>query len=697
MSEIDHGLRELASLFGVTTEYHDVFGTRRVARREALLAVLAARGAEIERAEDCPSAIEAARRAHAAPGLPTVAVAWRGEPAGLRFRVPSRALGGAFSLTGAPEDGSGWEVQGRLEAASPPAAGPSGDTVQVAVALPDDLPLGRHTLRVDAGAGPGASEGTLLVAPVVGCTAAAGRRWGVFAPLYGLWSRRRPAAGDVSTLETLLDWATGLGASVIGTLPLLDAFLSERPFEPSPYAPASRLFYNELYVDLARAPELSGCPEAAARLEALERDRAPHDAATVDFRALHDARRPILAQLADRFFASPGARTRLEALEARRPMLVDWARFRAYGEQTGEPWPCWADAPRDGRLDAVEVDEARVRAHLYAQLLADEQMEALARRAAARDAGLYLDLPLGVHPDGYDRYRHRAAFADGVSAGAPPDTFFVRGQDWGFAPPHPEGQRADGYAYLAACVRHHVAHARVLRVDHVMGLHRLFWVPRGFEPVDGMYVDHPAHELYAVLSLEAHRHGCELVGEDLGTVPDGVRPAMGRHGLSRMHVLQFDARPDVDAALSEPPAESVASLNTHDMPPFAAFARALDVDDRVALGLLGVAQAEAERAQRAATVAALREHLRRRGLLEDGADDDHALLAACERALARGPAHLVLVSLEDLWLEARPQNVPGTHRERDNFCRKLARPLDDVVSDPSLSSLLRVIDSDRRA
>jgi 4-alpha-glucanotransferase len=318
-----------------------------------------------------------------------------------------------------------------------------------------------------------------------------------------------------------------------------------------------------------------------------------------------------------------------------------------------------------------EAYAAAQRHHLYCQWAAQRQMSDLDARARARGLGLYLDFPLGAHPAGFDVWREREAFARGVHVGAPPDAFFTRGQDWGFPPAHPERSRAQGHRYFRAALRH----AGVLRLDHVMGLHRLFWVPQGAPARDGVYVRFPAPELYAILSLESHRSRTLLVGENLGTVPGAVDAALARRGVRGMYVLQYAASPDPERTPEPVPPGAIAGLNTHDTPPFRAFWEARDVDDQLDLGLVSPAGAAAARARRRAVRLALARVLTRQGLLNGDPDDPRAVLSAALAWLARGPAGGVLVNLEDLWLETLPQNVPGTRRERPHWQRpaRLAR------------------------
>jgi len=314
------------------------------------------------------------------------------------------------------------------------------------------------------------------------------------------------------------------------------------------------------------------------------------------------------------------------------------------------------------------------------------------RRLAPRTAeggGLYLDLPLGVHPDGYDVWADRASFALDVAAGAPPDSFFTAGQNWGFAPLHAERIRENGYAYLRACLAHHLEAASTLRIDHVMSLHRLFWIPSGMETKDGVYVRYKAEEMYAVLTLASMRHRSMLVGEDLGLVPPPVRPAMRRHGVLGMHVVQYELRPDAANPLDPPRPDAVASLNTHDMPPFAAWLEGLDITDREDLGLLDTSQAAWDRGIRGAQRRALLTFLRRQGLpAEDTLD---SLLFFTLVHLRRQPAPLLLVNVEDLWLETSPQNVPGTALERPNWRRKLRYPLQRFRTGAEVMGRLRAV------
>jgi 4-alpha-glucanotransferase len=254
--------------------------------------------------------------------------------------------------------------------------------------------------------------------------------------------------------------------------------------------------------------------------------------------------------------------------------------------------------------------------------------------------------------------------------------FFAAGQNWATPPDHPERDRADGYRYLVACLRNLMRHASVLRVDHTMSLHRLYWIPEGAEPKDGAYVTYPSQELYAILSNESNRHRTEVVGEDLGTVPPGVRMSMRRHGMARTWIFLGTLRPGAKRLAADVPRDSLVTLETHDMVPLAGFLHGDDIDSRLETGQLDAAGGRRERAARRRLVARLAREL-------GGTDDDpgrsaQAILAGSLAYLGQSAARIVLVNLEDLLLERRPQNVPGTGSERPNWRKKICVSVEEL-------------------
>ncbi len=367
----------------------------------------------------------------------------------------------------------------------------------------------------------------------------------------------------------------GRGGGVVAALPMLAGFMGAQPHEPSPYAPASRLFWNELYVDIDAIPELERCRSARERLQSegfQSRLAAVRGDELVNYRDVLALKRVILDELAETFYADPGQRAAeyLRFVQSQ-PQIEDYAQFRAVNDRLGRSWWTWPEPLRGGRLQPGDWLERDRQYHLYAQFIADEQFQRLGKRLAERGHGLYLDMPLGASSDSYDVWRERDLFAAGASGGAPPDGFFALGQDWGFPPLHPIRLREQGFRYEIGAVRQLMRAAGMVRIDHVMGLHRLFWVPRGFKPTEGVYVRYPTEERFAILTLESHRMRTTIVGEDLGTVPAVVRRQMNRHDLRRMYVMQFMVKSDPRQAVEPPLAGMVAHLNTHDTPTFKAF------------------------------------------------------------------------------------------------------------------------------
>ena len=674
-------LRDLARLYGVQPRYRSTAGTQVLATSEAVVGVLRALGAEIDRPADAADALVARRLQLARRAIEPVTVAWEGRIASVDVRLPIGAAEGGLRIGLTQVDDEEPSTWDRVEAELTPRADDPTGFVTANVPVGPRLRHGYHRLFVEWAGGRGSS---LVMAAPRRLPSPTARLWGLFVPLHAVpngWG-----VGDFRDLERLSAWMRGRGGSVVATLPLLASFL-DQPFEPSPYSPASRLFWNELYLDVEHAWALAGVPEAPMA------DRPAERGGFVDLRTTGAAKRRALEPLAERFFAGSVPRRYSEFL-AERPELRDYARFRAEMEHRGTSWGDWPEAERGGVLRGDAEDDARGRYHLYAQWLAHEQLRGWADRSRTGE-GLYLDLPLGASEASYDVWRHRDSFATGASAGAPADTFFPHGQSWGFPPLHPDRIREDGFRYPIACVRNLLRYASMLRIDHVMGLHRLFWIPAGSPPEHGVYVRYRSDEWYAVFSIEANRAGTVVVGEDLGTVPREVRDGMHRHGLLKSYVVQLEARREPQPALPAPSRDSVATVNTHDLPMWAAFWEGGDVALSRDLGIIDDRLAGERLVERRSLRSAIVAFLRTRGLLPPGEEGADPVLAASLEFLAEGDAAVVVATLEDLWLERRPQNVPGTGSERPNWRGRLAVTLEELAMDPSVTEVLSRIDRAR--
>jgi 4-alpha-glucanotransferase len=458
------------------------------------------------------------------------------------------------------------------------------------------------------------TESLIISAPLRAHFPIAEKVSGVFAPLYALHSNRSRDAGDLTDMKALVDWTAQRGGNVVSTLPLLANFL-DRPFEPSPYSPISRLFWNEFYIDPLSAPEFSRSPEAQAHLRRSE----GRTSRLVDYRTTMEKKRRVLEVLARHSHIDDSRQFLAENRE-----VQSYAEFRARTELFQRGWHDW---PRN--VDDPPAD--LVRYHFYVQWLVQQQLADLQQHSRARDCLLYLDLPLGLHRDSFDTWRYPNLFVKGMSGGAPPDPVFTTGQDWAFQPMHPEMIRRDGYRYVIAYIRNHLRYAKLLRIDHVMGLHRLYWIPEGLKGDRGLYVQYPAEEMYAILSLESHRAGAGIVGENLGMVPPSVNAAMKRHNVRQLYVAQYEtAVSSKKAVLRRPPQGSVASLNTHDLFPFQGFLEETDIGERVKLGFVTEEEALKERKERGRT----------RKALEKAFGSD--VFAGCTKFLAKSKAAIVL-------------------------------------------------------
>ena len=593
---------------------------RHEAHPESVLLALHALGAPLASDGDVPSALAERRRILSQRVVEPVIVAWEG-----RLKPQDSKLPPDSNATLILEDGS--------TAAWPPRSA---------------LPHGYHRLSVSS---KGSTTGSLLIsAPKRAHFPFPGRTSGVFAPVYALHSQRSFGAGDLTDLESLIDWTSEREGSVVSTLPLLANFLEE-PFEPSPYSPISRLFWNEFYIDLARAPELSSTREAGRLLEHVPSTRAK----LVNYRETMRAKRRVLELMAKAFFkdATSERRKDFAGFLGNNPEVQRYARFRSRTDRERRGWHDW-------QATVSGDDVAGEQYHLYVQWLIQGQLRDLALRSRGAGCLLYLDLPLGLHRDSFDTWQYPELFVKGISGGAPPDPVFTTGQNWAFQPIHPQGMREDGYRYAIAYIRNHFRYANLLRIDHVMGLHRLYWIPEGLTGDRGLYVRYPAEEMYAILSLESHRANAGIVGENLGVVPDEVNKSMAKHNVRRLYVAQYETAVDSGKkALRNPPTGSVASLNTHDMFPFRAFIDGKDIDARLKLGFISAKEASIERKERRRVRQAFRKAF--------GQD----IFQGSVRFLEKSRASIVLHNLEDLWGETNAQNIPSTTTEHANWRRRM--------------------------
>ncbi|MHB1710018.1 MAG: 4-alpha-glucanotransferase [Acidimicrobiales bacterium] len=672
-------LSELARRHGVQRSYTGADGVVRTADPDTLVAVLAAMGVSIDRAG---AASDVLRGEQALPPalLQPVIARWEGSIHPVPVRLPASVDPASAGLTLVLDTGAELSQPVSLASAG---VGPLGSS-----AGPGSVGYVEYQLRMAPGTAAVPSGYHRLAVEMAGCRESAlvvvaprcprpRRGWGVSIPLHALRGGHDWGAGSFADLADLAEWIGELGGSFVGTLPLFPAFLDAATVDPSPYLPVSRLGWNEIYVDPTLLPELSETPESRRLLTSPDVERqlvAARNAERVEHKEVMALLRSMMEPMARTLFESSSRRREeLDSFVAERPHLKPYARFRATA----------SGVPEGGA-----ASEDAVRYHLYAQWAAETQLAEAARARDGSGAGLYLDLPVGVHPGGFDPTWEPDAFVAGMHGGAPPDIFFRQGQDWAFPPLDPRGLRAQEYRYLISVFRHAFHHADVARIDHVMGLHRLYWIPEGADATDGVYVHYAAEEMRAIAALEADRAGTAVVGEDLGTVSDGVRADMEHDGLLRSWVFQFGSTSG--DPLPDPPVLSLASLGTHDLATFAGYWAGLDIDTRKDDGAITDRQAASEHEARREW----RMLLCNRLALDD--DGPGSALRGCLDHLASGPARLVLVDLEDLWLERVPQNRPGTGVEAANWRRRSARTMAQFQADPEVIATLSGIDERRK-
>lgn len=703
-------LRRLARLHGVQTSYIDAAKRVQDTSEEALLRVLQALGAPLSSPEESGDAIRARRVDLWQRRLPPVTVAWQdnsrntnatviGEVRLASGNVPKK-LPAQLKL----ESGESriWSVPAEHLTTRRTATVEGTEFVACRFQV-RDVPLGYHDLTIEIDGDPHTTR--LIVAPVrayEGWLTEQARPWGVFVPMYCYHRERSWGAADFTDLGHLMDWVAKQGGSMVATLPLMPTF-AEVTEDPSPYSPASRLFWNEFYLDVARLPELELSPTAPARLkspELAEALTALRGERLLDHAHWMSLKRELIGEAARVLFedSSTERRARFEAYLAERPDLVEYAQFRALGEEHGLNWRAWPEPLASGKITPGTYDESAYRYHAYAQWQAAEQLERLIEHAAGNGMTWYLDLPLGVNGDSYDVWRYRDVFALDAAGGAPPDIFFTRGQNWGFPPIHPHRSAETGHAYFARTIRRQLEYAGLLRLDHFMQVHRLYWVPHGLEATNGAYVRYPAEELYAILTLESHRYSSGIVGENLGTVPPAVEASLERHAIHGMYVVQYELGPEPGSEPRMPEKDEVASINSHDMPPLASFWQATDVDNRFDLGLLTAEQGEEERVGREQLRQNLTNFLRQHDLLDSVGEDATLpeVLKAVLGFLAGSDASVVLVNLEDLWLETEPQNTPGTWKERPNWRLRAKYTAEEWEQMAELVEILQFVNRKRR-
>jgi len=576
------------------------------------------------------------------------------------------------------------------------------------------LPWGYHRLTIC----PGGVAMTLVVTPgrcwLPEVLAEGGRLWGIAAQLYLLRSENNWGIGDFSDLRRLVELAADRGAAIVGLNPL-HAMFPDDPEYASPYSPASRLLLNILNIDITAIPELSECPEAWKLIASSAFQRrllACRTARLVNYQTVAELKFSVMETIFNACHPDPAtergrafAAFRRDGGTALQQNCLFLALREHYAQTHARDWHDWPEAFRQPGSPAVlqfkTDNQHRLDFLAWAQWIADDQLASAKAAAAQRGMaiGLYRDLAVGADRSGAETWTNPGAVVSDAHVGAPPDILNTQGQDWGLPPFHPVALRQECYRSFIDLVRANMRHAGGLRIDHVMGLQRLWWVPAGKSAADGGFVQYPMEDLIGILALESHRHHCLVVGEDLGTVPDGFHERMADAYILSYRVLFFE-QDGATGAFHPPhdyPRRALAVVGNHDLPTLRGWWRGRDLELKRRLGMsTDPAQCEAQSRLRERDRAELLAALRREALLPPGQEPDgETLTRAVHAFLARGPAMLAMAQLDDLTGEVDPVNVPTTSTEHANWRRRLSATLEQLEGSALFNAVARMFNEIR--
>ncbi len=732
-------LAKLAEYAGIATDYYDIAGTLHSTSDDTRRAILTAMGFAVDSVASLTQALREWEEATWRRPCDPVRILRDGEP------------GGSLSCCLVLDEGEEasvavkWEIRDEANArVQEGVAGPGlfaaevcflngRRHVRIEIPAPSGLSLGYYSWTVRAEGLVGGEVGTMrvIVAPrqcyVPPSLETNQRLWGLALQLYSVASDRNWGCGDFTDLGRIVEWARKeLGAGVIGLNPL-HALRNTAPYHTSPYAPSTRLYLNELYIDLDRLPEFSDSemaqqqfrsPEFQAKLQALRENRQ------VDYDSVATAKRTMLDLAYRRFLTVSygGEEPNLEPRTARAWLLEQfiqsegaaleiYAAFQTLEEDrrliqsqsaTWHDWPKQFLTPGQSIREYAKRHRKRVRFFQYIQWVASEQLHEIRQMAEqlAMPIGLYHDLALGADRNGAEAWIYQSVLAFKADCGAPPDAFAPEGQNWGFPPINPHALRESGYELLIQVLRNTFRFGGAIRLDHVMAFCRLFWIPHGRPASEGTYVHYPFEDLLAIMALESVRSKTLVIGEDLGTVPDWVREQLAKARVLSYRVFYFEREADGDMkSPGDYPAQSLAVVTTHDLPTLAGFWSGEDLQVRSRLGAFSDDAAHRQIwEQRQREKECILNALKRENLLPNGMADDRTsstmtadLCQAIHLYLARTPSCIMLANLEDGLGELSQTNLPGTVDSHPNWIRKYTIPLNEMFCDPRLQQLGAVL------
>jgi 4-alpha-glucanotransferase len=716
-------LDRLAALAGIESGWIDFFGKQRLVSDDTKRVFLSAMGLAVDSDDAVARTLSALETEPWRSRLPSVVVASADQGAPSVTVTLPKGLENA-ALTWSLREENGTLHQGNWRPREAPMSGRrevDGRLLERYTLTLPGLPFpGIHHLEVTDSRGE-AGTTTLIFAPATAYLPPAfaeGRRlWGYATQLYGVRSRHNWGVGDFSDLALIARGAAAQGASAVGVNPL-HALFAARPERYSPYSPSSRTFLNIGFIDIEAVPDFAESPEAARLFgsAAFQRRLAEVRAAEqIDYLAVAALKRPLFAACwqsfqkrhlagdgsqrgtAFRRFRQQGGRSlRLFAtFEALQAEFLSTDPDRSYWRT----WPVGYHDPDGADVQAfTAAHDDGVGFHIYLQWLADQQLAAAetAARQGGMSIGLYRDLAVGISDDGAEAWANQSLLCMGVSVGAPPDPLNLSGQDWGLVPLNPLALRKASYLPFLEILEANMRHAGALRLDHAMSLQRLYWVPQGAKADQGAYVRYPVDDLFRLAVLASVRQRCLIIGEDLGTVPDGFRERMAERSLLGYRLMVFERDGDKARSAETYPSLALVGFGTHDLPSLAGWWQGIDIESRRRLALytdpaLGVAEV----ANRAEDRRRLVDMLVAAGELEPGFSLDpilearqlQRLSAAVHSVLARTPSKLLMVQFEDLLGWSLQMNLPGTVDQHPNWRVRYPTPIEDMLEDGGVTAV----------
>jgi len=698
-SQTKQGLLKTAMAFGLQPTYYDIWGKEHTVPKETLEAIIKAMGHCVEDASG--------------PKLSTELICKKGQKGyRMSLSIPDPT----------PKHPIHWEIKVESGKVYQGMCLPSGLELlgqekrggsSFWLPLAPELDEGYHRISISYG---GLIHESLLILPPRTCylpwdTDEKEKIFGLMVQLYSLRSEGDLGIGDLKGLSELAFGLREYNIRCIGLNPL-HALFPHQPEAKSPYSPSTRLFFNPIYVALDKLPEFASCEKGARILEECENlIKELKSSELVEYGSVWELKKRLFRELYAQFKKRKDSQ-RMDAFNTyklRKGQLLDFfATFQALNVYFKESldlntWHYWPESFQDPGSSKVQEwkrehwDELEF--YKYLAWIIEEALLETKKALNSMDMLLYLDLPVGVDSSGFETWYFKGLFAKDISIGAPPDLFNPKGQDWGLPPVIPQALYKDSFEYFIKTIRSNMEKADILRLDHIMGLARLFWIPKGMKPFQGAYVTYPMEELFAILALESHRNKCVVVGEDLGTVPDEVREAMEEYNVLSYSVFIFEKTEDRFKLPNEYKRKSVSTITTHDLPTLKGFWEGEDIKKRSQLGLFDDQELQNLYIEtRKKDKEMILELLDKLELIPEGYEKNQVLenfsfdfAFWVHKVLMLSNSLIVIFQIEDMIGEIEQKNLPGTIFEYPNWSRKLSLDINRIFEHPLFKRILRKI------